>query len=153
LEDSAAEEEMRLLQEIVAAARNLRAENKIDPKQKAGVVLSTRGAALEAARAHRATIETLARIDLDVREAPPEAPAFQMRLDVAPAEIEAQRQRLEKEIEQLEKVMANSERQLMNEGFTSRAPAAVVESMRSKLEEYRTQVANKRAAREALSAS
>jgi valyl-tRNA synthetase len=153
LADAAAEEEMRLLREIVTAARNLRAENKIDPKQKAGVVLSTRGAALEAARAHRAVIESLARIDLDVREAPPEAPAFQMRLDVAPAEIEAQRQRLEKEIEQLEKVMANSERQLANEAFTSRAPAAVVESMRSKLEEYRTQVANKRAALGDLSAS
>ncbi len=153
VDDSAAEEEMRLLQEIVTAARNLRAENKIDPKQKAGVVLSTRDAALRAARAHREAIEALARIDLDVREAPPEAPAFQIRLDVAPAQIEAQRQRLEREIEQLEKVIANSERQLTNEAFMSRAPAAVVESMRAKLEEYRTQLANKRAALGDLAAS
>ncbi|MCX6632985.1 MAG: valine--tRNA ligase, partial [Candidatus Solibacter sp.] len=81
LSDAEAEEEMRLLREIVTAARNLRAENKIDPKQKAGVALSTRGAVLEAARAHKAVIESLARINLEVREAPPEAPAFQMRLD------------------------------------------------------------------------
>jgi valyl-tRNA synthetase len=153
LADAEADEEMRLLQETITAARNLRAENKIDPKQKVGVVLSTRGAALKVARTHTAAIEALARIALDVREAGEDAPAFQMRLDVAPAQIEAQRQRLEKEIEQLEKVMANSERQLSNEAFTSRAPAAVVESMRAKLEEYRTQAANKRAALGDLSAS
>jgi len=153
LADAEAEEEMRLLQETITAARNLRSENKIDPKQKVGVVLATRGAALKVARAHAAEIEALARIGLDVREAAEDAPAFQMRLDVAPAQIEARRQRLEKEIEQLEKVIANSERQLSNESFTSRAPAAVVDSMRAKLEDYRTQVANKRAALGDLSAS
>jgi valyl-tRNA synthetase len=50
LADAGAEERMRLLQETVTAARNLRAENKIEPKQKVDVALSTRGAALEVAR-------------------------------------------------------------------------------------------------------
>jgi valyl-tRNA synthetase len=153
LADAAAEEQMRLLQETVTAARNLRAENKIEPKQKVEVALSTRGAALEVARAHKAEIEALARINLDLREAAGDAPAFQMRLLVAASQVEAQRQRLTKDIEQLEKVIANSERQLANEAFTSRAPAAVVESMRAKLEDYRTQVANKRAALGDLAAS
>jgi valyl-tRNA synthetase len=103
--------------------------------------------------AHKAEIEALARINLDLSEAAADAPAFQMRLKVAASQVEAQRQRLTKDIEQLEKVIANSERQLANDAFTSRAPAAVVESMRAKLEDYRTQVANKRAALGDLAAS
>jgi len=153
LADPEAEEQMRWLEEIVTAARNLRAENKIDPKQKAGVALATRGAALAVAREHQAVIEALARIELDLREAAADGPAFQMRLKVAAAEADSRRRRLEKEIEQLEKAIAGSERQLSNQTFLSRAPAAVVEGMRAKLADYRTQVANKRAALEDLSVS
>ena len=49
-----------------------------------------------------------------------------------------------KEIERLEKLIANSERQLADETFVSRAPAHVVESIRQKLIEYKGQLAKHR---------
>ena len=58
-------------------------------------------------------------------------------LESAPAQVEAQRQRLDKEIEQLEKVMATPSR---NSSPTRPSPAArrphVVEGIKAKLEEY-----------------
>ncbi len=46
---------------------------------------------------------------------------------VSAAQAEAQRSRIQKEIDQIEKVIASSERQLGDEKFVSRAPAHVVE--------------------------
>lgn len=54
--------------------------------------------------------------------------------------------RLAKEIEQLEKVIANSQRQLANEAFVAKAPAHVIDGMRAKLAEYEAQIAKNRAA-------
>ncbi|HSR08761.1 MAG TPA: hypothetical protein VLM42_16570, partial [Bryobacteraceae bacterium] len=56
------------------------------------------------------------------------------------------RERLQKEIEQLEKVIANSKRQLANESFVAKAPAHVIDGMRAKLAEYEAQLAKNRAA-------
>ena len=44
-------------------------------------------------------------------------------------------QRLTKELEQIEKEMANGQRQLGNEQFLAKAPAKVVEGMRTRLTE------------------
>ncbi len=53
----------------------------------------------------------------------------------------AQRKRLDKEREQLEKNIANSKRQLSDEVFLSKAPANVVDSIRTKLADYEAQLA------------
>jgi valyl-tRNA synthetase len=53
---------------------------------------------------------------------------------------------LEKENEQLEKVIANSLRQLGNESFVAKAPAHVIDGMRAKLAEYQAQLAKNQAA-------
>ena len=63
-----------------------------------------------------------------------------------------QRKRLEKEREQLEKNIANSTRQLGDETFLSRAPAHVVESIKTKLVDYETQLAKVRKALNGFSA-
>ncbi len=57
-------------------------------------------------------------------------------LHVPQADAEVQRQRDAKEAEQLEKLIANIDRQLANEKFLSSAPAHVVESLRAKRAEY-----------------
>ena len=44
-------------------------------------------------------------------------------------------QRLTKELEQIEKEIANGQRQLGNEQFLAKAPAKVVEGMRKRLTE------------------
>ena len=48
--------------------------------------------------------------------------------------------RLEKERDQLQKNIANSKRQLSDDVFLGRAPAHVIESIRTKLAEYETQL-------------
>ena len=55
------------------------------------------------------------------------------------AETGPQRVRIQKEMDQLAKVIASSERQLGDEKFMSRAPAHVVNSIREKLGGYKSQ--------------
>jgi valyl-tRNA synthetase len=71
-------------------------------------------------------------------------PDFDLVLDVPAAQLTALRQRLEKEILQLEKNITNSERQLTDDTFTGRAPAHIVSGMRDKLGEYKTQLTKSR---------
>jgi len=158
--DLEAERQMDLLQEIVTAARNLRADMNLDPRQQLEGVLYAPGAAYEVAQAQREAIKKLANVRLELRrEAAPPAPAeairstpeFDLVLRVPRAPSEVQRRRLEKEIEQLEQVIASSGRQLANEEFLSRAPAEVVDSIRQKLAEYQAQLGKNREALSALS--
>jgi valyl-tRNA synthetase len=72
--------------------------------------------------------------DLELRAECPKA-------EVDPAAEAAQRKRLEKEREQLEKNIANSKRQLSDEVFLSKAPQKVVDSIRAKLADYEAQLA------------
>src|ERR1035438_10503542 len=62
------------------------------------------------------------------------------QVEVSAEAVDAQRKRDEKEREQLIKNIANHERQLSDEKFLGRAPAHVIESLRQKLAEYKTQL-------------
>ncbi len=156
--DEAAEREMGLVQEIITSARNLRAEMKADPKQQLQGVLYSQTGALELARAETEVIQKLAGVRLElVAGAAPRGegalrstPEFDLVLRLPPAQADAQRKRLAKQIEQLEKVVASSHRQLENPEFRSRAPAHVTESIRQKLAEYESQLAKSRTALEGL---
>ena len=159
-QDAAAEREIGLLQGIVTGARTLRAKMKLDPKVQVEGVLYSRNGVLEIARAHTEAIRRLAGVGLDLRaDATPQgAPAihstaeFDLVLNVPRANVEEQRKRLEKEREQLEKNIANSNRQLEDEKFLSRAPAHVVQSIRTKLVDYETQLQKVRQALNGLAA-
>ncbi|HVX67775.1 MAG TPA: valine--tRNA ligase [Bryobacteraceae bacterium] len=150
--DHAAERDMQLLQEIVGAARNLVRDLGLDPKQQHEGALYSSGAAAAVARAQMDAVEKLAglRLEIDAGTAPAgggvkrSTTEFDLVLKVPAAQTEAQRKRLEKEIEQLEKVIANSHRQLKDEKFLGRAPAAVVESLRQKLSDYESQLTKSR---------
>ncbi|MDP3000687.1 MAG: valine--tRNA ligase [Bryobacterales bacterium] len=151
--DHAAERAMDLVQEIVTAARNLRADMKTDPKQQLDGVLYARGEAVEIVRGQLEAIRKLAnvRLELEFGAAPKLEGAarstteFDLALRVPAAQVEAQRKRLEKEVQQLEKLIANSERQLGDETFLARAPEKVVQGIREKLGEYQAQFAKSRA--------
>jgi len=67
-----------------------------------------------------------------------------LRVPAVPSD--AQRRRLEKEIQRLEKLVAGSQQQLSNHEFLSRAPAEVVASLREKLADYEAQLAKHREA-------
>jgi valyl-tRNA synthetase len=149
--DAVPEREVAILQEIVTAARNLREEMKIDRKHALQGTLYAHGPVLDIARAHGEAIQKLANVKLEWKQEPaPKAagsarvtrstPEFDLVLDVPPAQADTQRNRQDKEREQLEKVIANSRRQLSDETFISKAPAKVVESIRQKLQDYESQL-------------
>jgi len=61
-------------------------------------------------------------------------------LEVPEGQQDAQRKRVEKEKEQLVKNIANSLRQLSDEKFLAKAPAKVIDTIRTKLAEYEAQL-------------
>ena len=64
--------------------------------------------------------------------------------------MEALRARLEREVAQLQGLIANSERQLTNEEFLKKAPEKVVTSIRQKKSEYEAQLDKSRSSLETL---
>jgi valyl-tRNA synthetase len=151
--DSEAEREMQVLQDIVTSLRNLRADLKLDPKLQMDGTLYSTSIAAKVARSESLAIERMGNVKLDVREeAAPRGDAairsateFDVRLEVPQAQLEERRKRMEKDLAQLDKNIANSERQLSDETFLSRAPEKVVDSIRAKLAEYKGQMEKLRA--------
>jgi valyl-tRNA synthetase len=146
LNDPEAEMEISILQEIVTMARTLRTEAKLDPKQPLEGTLYCRTGALAIAQRHAAAIRKLANVTLEFKsESAPRSAAmrstaeFDVVLHVPAAQEQAQRKRIEKELEQLEKNISNIERQLNDEVFLGKAPPKVIESLRSKLADYKAQ--------------
>ncbi len=158
LVDQAAEREMEILQAVVTAARTLRADLKLDPRLRLDGVLYCRPAGRAVLDQHREAIERLAgaRLELAAGQAPPEGirrstADFDLLLRVPIEQVQAQRSRAEKEIQQLEKVIANSSRQLEDSEFLGRAPSHVVAGIRTKLAGYQEQLSRCRESLQALS--
>jgi valyl-tRNA synthetase len=148
LTDFGAEREIEIVQDIVTMARTLRTESKLDPKLQLAGTLYSRNSALAVAERHGPAIQKLANVKLEFKAetAPKSAAArstaqFDLVLEVPEAQQDVQRKRLEKECEQLAKIIANSKRQLSDDVFLSKAPAKVVDSLRAKLAEYEAQYA------------
>jgi len=140
--------QFRWLQNIITAARTIRAETKFDPREQLdGALYSLEPGVLETARVHGAAIQKLAGVKLTFGcEAAPQSssmastPEFDLVLNVPRAHMAEQRKRLEKERGQLERNIANSTRQLGDETFLSRAPAHVIDALKTKLVDYEAQL-------------
>ena len=133
--DAEAEGQIEIVKKIVGGARLTRAENKLDPRQQLTGTLYCPD--LELAQRQAGAIQKLAHVKLELQA---EAGAeWRLVLDVPKTQEEAQGKRIEKEREQLEKNIANIERQLSDEVFLGKAPAKVVESLRAKLADYKAQ--------------
>jgi len=143
--DKMAETQMVILQDLIVSVRNLRAELKVETKAKVPVELfvqdseirklidENRGALermanVEELRFADSTLEKLPNVRhtarFDVRL------VYEQKIDVA-----AEREKLKKELEKIEKELANIDRQLGNESFTTKAPAHVVDKLRTRREE------------------
>jgi valyl-tRNA synthetase len=139
--DDAAEHEMALLQEMITAARKLKADHGLDSNRVLEASLYCRNGAQNV---EVAVIEKLAKVKLELRtEAPVQlvgavrsTPEFDLLLHVPEADTVIQRQRVTKERDQLDKLIANIDRQLSNEKFLQSAPTQVIESLREKRAEY-----------------
>jgi valyl-tRNA synthetase len=148
LADLAAEHEMQVLQDVISLGRNLRADLKVDPKVMLDGTLYSHSRAGEIAKTHVDVIRKLANMNLKILQehAPQDAGAirstaeFDLVLELPEREAGAQRERLLKEREQLEKGIANNERQLTDETFRSKAPEKVIAGMQQKLDSYKAQL-------------
>lgn len=148
LQNPAAERDMQLLQSIITSARNLRAEMKLDPKAPVSATLFAAEDIIQLARTERQVIERLAVIRLQLKPgaarrtagAVASTPQYDLVLEMPVERASARKQSLEKEAEQLRKVIGNSQRQLRDQTFLSKAPEKVVDSIRAKLTAYETQL-------------
>ncbi|MFZ0761098.1 MAG: valine--tRNA ligase [Candidatus Sulfotelmatobacter sp.] len=138
--DLNAETEMAILQDLIVNVRNVRAELKVEPKVKVPIELfahepgiramieQNRGAVerlanvekikfVEGSLVKHTGVRSTARFDVHV--------VYERKIDIA-----AERERLKKDLEKLEKEFANNQKQLGNEQFLAKAPAHVVEALR-----------------------
>jgi valyl-tRNA synthetase len=145
--DLHSEAEMAVLQDLIVSVRNLRAEGKIDAKVRVPIevyphdsgtreLLAENSGAIErlatvekmtfveSSLAKRAGARSTARFDVHV--------IYERTIDK-----EAERIRLSKQLEQMEKETSSIESQLGNEQFLAKAPAQVVEGKRKRLEELK----------------
>ncbi len=144
--DEAAERDWELVRELIVAIRNARSEFKVEA---ARWVTATIAAGEQAAmlRAQAALIARLGRVkadDLTIVERLENRPIHAAAIVIGSVEcylplaglidLEAERARLRKELEAAEADVARREAKLANDGFTSRAPAQVVQREREGLE-------------------
>ena len=159
--DDAAETEMAILQDLVVSVRNLRAELKVETRQKVPIQVHAPGGISRIFEDKRGAVERLANVDdmafvsqslakevgarstarFDVRV------LYEKKIDVA-----AERERLSKELARIEKQIENAERQLGNESFLAKAPPKVVEGLKKQLEEAKVLREKTRAALDELKA-
>jgi valyl-tRNA synthetase len=143
--DLAAETEMAILQDLIVGVRNLRAELKVEPKQRVPIeiyshengtralVEQNRGAVerlgsvesiqfVERSFANQGASRSTARFDVHV--------VYERKIDRT-----AECARLQKELDGYVKAIEGKQKQLGNEQFLSKAPAKVVEGLRTGLQE------------------
>ncbi len=138
LNDAEAERDIDFLQKLVTDARAQRAQLKLDPKLKVEAFFAWKSGDLDPFR--REALERLANLTLHPWEQEIPSVGYIIKLKLPAANLDAQRKRIEKEREQLEKVIANSRRQLSDDTFLGKAPAKVVDGIRLKLGEYEAQL-------------
>ena len=145
--DTQAETDMAILQDLIVAVRNIRAELDVKQKEKTPIQIHADSAIRRLFEQNSGAIERQANVEGIVyveqslaKEAGARSTArfdvrvvYERKIDVA-----AERERLTKELDKVEKEIANAERQLSNEGFLAKAPAKVVEGLRKNLEERKT---------------
>jgi len=143
--DSAAESQMAILQDLIERVRNLRAELKIEPKMKVAIeVYAHDPGTWTLFEQNREAIRRLANVEnmsqaseSQARRAPSRHTAhfdvhviYERKIDVA-----GERERLIKELEKIEREIANGQRQLSNQQFLAKAPRSVVEGIRKRAQE------------------
>jgi valyl-tRNA synthetase len=149
LHDAAAEREIAILQEEIRRARNEKAAKQLDPKQELPGALRGTGLEFDVLQQNAEAFRRLAGVQLSfVPDA--SVTGVQLTLEAPAGQTEALRKRLAKEIESLEKVIANTRRQLGDEKFLGKAPAHIIDGMKAKLAEYEISLAKQQESLRAL---
>jgi len=144
--NTAADDSMAILQEIVVAARNIRAELKLDPRRKVAAEFFATGPMRRSlAQENLDAILRLASLsELRIMEGHLEASggvvrstaAFDLRIAYGDAvDKQAEVARLKKEIDRLAKDIEAKQKRLADQNFLSKAPEKVIDALRATLEE------------------
>jgi len=147
--DEAAEARMSELKSLVYACRNLRSEMSIPPSQRLPLAVAGDATALQAYAPYLAGLARLSEVelvdDIGADELAPVAfaGAFKLMLRVE-IDIVAERERLAKEIARLESEIVKASNKLGNASFVERAPAAVVQQERERLDAFSSTLAKLR---------
>jgi valyl-tRNA synthetase len=144
--------DVEVLQEVVTGLRTIRAELKVDAKKKVAADFSTSdGATGKLVQANRGAIERFAVLS-ELRIVPRQqseaksgavrsTATFDVRIAYSDAvDPAAEKARLEKAIEGLQKAIASKERQLGDETFRSRAPEKIIKGLEVTLAEQRVEL-------------
>jgi len=143
--DLGAETEMAILQDLIVSVRNLRAELKVEPKVKVPIEVVAHEAEIRglfeqnlAAIERLAGVEKITFMENSLGNLP--GARSTSRFDVhlvyeKKIDIAAERERLTKELEKIEKQLSGAQARLGDEQFLSKAPAHVVEGLRKQVEE------------------
>jgi len=142
--DVRADADMALIQQIIAAARNIRAEMKVDQKKKVAADFSTNDAAVR--KLVESNLEPLLRLanlsalhisagHLDAKGAAVRSTAqFDLRIMYDEAvDKQVEIARLKKENERLAKDIESKKSRLADEAFLSKAPPKIVEDLKATL--------------------
>jgi len=145
-------EQFGLIQEVIVALRNIRAEMKLDAKKKIAAEFSSTDArvrqAIEASREGILRLASLSDLKVGAQRLPQSGGAvrstalFDVRIAYVTEgiDVEAEAARLRKQIEGLEKAIASKEKQLANTTFRSRAPEDIVRGLEATLAEQTTEL-------------
>jgi valyl-tRNA synthetase len=149
--DSESEEQMAILQEVIIAARNVRAELKMDPKARVPAQVSSADSEirwlLEQNRDGVLRLAALSELAISgdrlgaaggVMRAAAKFELKIMQADTTSAEAEILR--LEKEKERLERDIQSKQTRVSDDTFRNRAPAEVVRQMEATLSERRSEL-------------
>jgi valyl-tRNA synthetase len=143
--DLDAETEMAILQDLIVNVRNVRAELKVEPKVKVPIEVFAQEPRIRAmVEQNRSAVERLAHVEkitfVNGSLAKRAGARSTARFDVhvvyeRKIDFTAERERLTKELDKIEKEFANNQRQLGNEQFLAKAPEKVVEGLRRRAHE------------------
>jgi valyl-tRNA synthetase len=139
--DATAETEMAIVQDLIVSLRNLRAELKIEPKEKLTIEIFAGADIRSLIGRNRSALERLANVEdvtfVESSLAKASGARSTARFDVRvlyerKIDATAERDRLSKDLTKLTQELTRATAQLNNEAFLAKAPAQVVDGLKKR---------------------
>jgi valyl-tRNA synthetase len=153
--DAAAETEMAIVQDLIIAVRNIRAELKIEPKQKLAIEIHADDDIRKLIERDRASLDRMANVEsvafVPTSLAKAAGARSTARFDVRAIyerkiDVGAERERLNKELAKMNGEMDNATKQLLNHTFLAKAPEKVVNGLKQRKAELEVLIAKAQSA-------
>ena len=138
--DQASIAQITLLQELTTACRSLRSEMNLSPAARVPLIAAGDATILNALAPYISSLGKLSEVQVVTELPEGDAPVsivgnFKLMLKVE-IDVAAERERLDKEIARLANEITKAKAKLGNESFVARAPAAVVEQEKKRMEDF-----------------